>query len=155
MSIQHHNILCRSGPTMGALERPRVDAARHQVLELPLLPGVEEVDVHGRPRRVALVVGGELHLPTSDWHRELEVRLEPRYGVWVGARAPRRPGVDHVRAVVGAVEQRLPVRVYLEAVGEEDSQHQLAVGALRRWSRRPRAAKAPPLNVRALHSDYL
>src|ERR671913_302658 len=131
-------------------ERPRVDAARHQVLELPLLPGVEEVGVHGgvRTRR-------ELHLPTSGWHEELEVRLEPRYGVWVGARAPRRPGVDHVRAVVGAVEQRLPVRVYLEAVGEEDAQHQLAVGALRRWSRRPRVAKAPPLDVRALHGNYL
>src|ERR671910_599801 len=68
-------------------ERTRVDAARHQVLELPLLPGVEEVGVHGRPRRVALVVGGELHLPTSGRDGELEVRLEPRYGDVV-ARAP-------------------------------------------------------------------
>lgn len=28
-----------------------------------------------------------------------------------------RDGVDHVRAVVGTVEQRLPVRVFSEAVG--------------------------------------
>src|SRR5918994_800142 len=110
-------------------ERTRVDAAVHQVLERPLLPGVEEVGVDGRPRRVARVVGGERHRARSGWDGVLEVRLEPRYGD-VGARwAPRKPavarrdGVDHVRAVVVAVEQRPPSSlVYLETVGEEDAQ---------------------------------
>src|SRR5215218_7748683 len=147
------------GLRIRSAERTRVDAAGHQVLELPLLPGLEEVGVHGgvHTRR-------ELHLATSGWDGELEVRLEPRYGVWVAGRAPRRPGVDHVRAVVvggeagggvGGVPQRLPARVYSEAVGEKDAHHQLAVGALRRWGRRPRAVLAPPFDVLALHSDHL
>src|SRR5919112_6104667 len=140
-------------------ERSLVDAAGHQVLELPLLPGVEEVGVHGRARSVALVVGGERRPPTSGWDGELEVRLKHRYGDWVGARAllnavVLHDGVDHVGAVVGAVEQR-PVGVFSEAVGELDAHHQLAVGALLRWSRRPIAVLAPPFDVLALHGDYL
>jgi hypothetical protein len=69
----------------------------------------------------------------------------------------RLDGIDHMRAVVGAVEQRLRRHaiVYSQAVGELDAHHQLAVGAPRRWSRRPRAVKAPPFDILALHSDYL
>src|SRR5215208_646679 len=82
-------------------ERSLVDAESHQLIKPLLVPGVEEVGVHGgvRARR-------ELRLATSGWDGEFDVRLEPRYGVWVAGRARRlsavgrRDGIDHMRAVV-------------------------------------------------------
>ena len=93
------------------------DAARHQVLELRLVPGVEEVGVHGGVR--SPVVRGERRLPRvvgmGNW--KFVWSIGTGYGWVLGhfLNRLRLNGVDHVRAVVvgrgcaSGVEQRLPV----------------------------------------------